>query len=112
MLDEADTQGLESLALPLLGTGYANIQRTIDHAKLGSLLKQTVALLAIQGFEDRLRDLASPLKRGVVVVYSREAQGEEEHERWEAVTRFFGARPEQRELHIRTLLSSIGELCA
>jgi hypothetical protein len=111
VIDAAKRNQVKSLALPLLGTGYANVRRTMDDAKLGQLLQQTVTLLAIQKLEDALKDQSSTLRRAVVVVFSRYPQGQEEHDLWAPVTRFLGGRSEQRKKQLEQLLSSISELC-
>jgi hypothetical protein len=111
VIEAATTNQLPSLAVPLLGAGYANIRRTTDDAKLGRLLRQAVALLAIEKLQENLRAESSPLKRAVVVVYSQHPQSEEEHSLWESVTRFLGSRS-GRSTQIEALLMEINDLCA
>jgi len=98
---------VSSLALPLLGTGYANVRRTMQEEKLGPLLRQAVTLLAIQSLQKALKDQASTLRRAVIVVFSRAPQSQGEHDLWQAVTRFLGGRTQQRNEQIRQLLSAI-----
>jgi hypothetical protein len=112
VLEEADARDLRSIAMPLLGTGYANVRRTIDNAKLDRLLRRAVTLLTLEKIENKLRDNASPLRRGVVVVYSQEPYGAEEHALWEAVTRFLGSQSERRATQRDEVLQAINELCA
>lgn len=111
VIETASLNDVTSLALPLLGTGYANVRRTIDDEKLGQLLRQAVTLLAIHKFQAALKDPRSSLKRVVIVVFSRDPQGEDEHRLWEPVTRFLGGRAEQRNTQLNQLLDAITELC-
>jgi hypothetical protein len=110
VMEAAATHRLPSIALPLLGAGYANVRRTMDDAKLAGLLKLTITLLAIEKLEDTLRVESSPLRRAVVVVYSQRPHSEEEHALWESVTRFLGTRS-GRSAQIVALVEEINALC-
>jgi len=112
VIDAANAHRLSSIALPLLGTGYANIGRTFNQAALGQALREAVALLAVEKLENALRDEKSSLRRGVLVIYSQEPQGQEEHDLWEAITRFLGSRSEQRKIQIESSLMKIEKLTA
>ncbi|HMD97197.1 MAG TPA: hypothetical protein VKM93_07715 [Terriglobia bacterium] len=92
VIEAANTYKVPSIAVPLLGTGYANIRRTRGDAKLGYLLRQAVTLLSVEKLRETLRLPSSSLRRAAVVVYSQSPQSEEEHALWGAVTRFFGSR--------------------
>jgi len=109
VLDAADAQRLSAIAIPLLGAGYANIRRTFDQEKLGRLMRQAVALLTIQKTERKLADASSVLRRGVVVVFSKESHSEEEHHLWESVTRFLGKQERQRQFQLDALLNEISK---
>jgi len=109
VIEAGKRQKVTSLALPLLGTGYANVRRTMREAQLGPLLQQAVTLLAIQRLQNAFRDQKSALRRGVIVIYSRDPQGQEEHDLWRAVTRFLGGRAEQRDEQIRQLLNAVSD---
>jgi len=112
VVDAVNAHKLPAIALPLLGAGYANIGRTFNQAALGRALRRAVALLAIEKLEIALRDEQSSLRRGVLVIYSQEPQGQEEHELWEAITRFLGCRAEQRKAQIANSLREIEKLSA
>lgn len=92
VIEAATVHKLTSLALPLLGAGYANIRATKEHAKLGYLLKEAITLLTIEKLRKNIQLESSSLRRAVVVVYSQNPQGEEEHALWASVTRFLGSR--------------------
>jgi hypothetical protein len=111
LIEAAKRHGVTSLAMPLLGTGYANVRRTLDQAKLAGLLRQTVTLIAIEKLQTALRDDSSVLRRAVITIFSAQPQGAEEHELWESVTRFLGGRPEQRSQQLENLLNTVRELC-
>ena len=111
VIQTANTHQLKSLAMPLLGTGYANIRRTMNHARLSCLLRCAVTLIAIQKLQDNLRLTTSSLRRAVIVIWSSEPQSSEEHELWESVTRFLGSKDSQRSTQIENILSEINELC-
>lgn len=111
LIQTANAHKLSSLAMPLLGTGYANIRRTMDNAKLSRILRNTVTLLAIQKLQDNLRLDTSTVRRAVIVIYSGNPQSQEEHDLWETVTRFLGRNAAQRNAQIEELLNEINLLC-
>lgn len=111
VIETANRNKLSSLALPLLGTGYANVQRTMNAPKLGQLLRQAVTLLAIEKLQESLKDPASSLRRAVIVIFSRDPQGEDEHTLWDPVTRFLGGRVEQRKKQMEQILDALIDMC-
>jgi len=111
VIQTANAHGLPSLAMPLLGTGYANIRRTMDHARLSRLLRRAVTFLSIQKLQDNLRLTGSSLRRAVIVIWSSDPQGQEEHELWDSVTRFLGRQTAQRSAQIEELLNAINGVC-
>jgi len=111
IIQTANTHQLTSLAMPLLGTGYANIRRTMNHARLSRLLRRAVTLIAIQKLQNNLQLTTSSLRRAVIVIWSSDPQGPEEHELWESVTRFLGSKDSQRSTQIENILAEINELC-
>jgi hypothetical protein len=92
----AKNQGIESVALPLLGTGYANIGRTSGQPNLNLLVRKIVAGLTIRKLEDSLTDRESKLRRGFLVVYSSRPNSNEENTMWEFVVRFTKSDPQKR----------------
>lgn len=111
VIQTANTHQLSSVAMPLLGTGYANIRRTFDQACLSRLLRRAVTLISIQKLQDNLRLTTSSLRRAVIIIWSSDPQGLEEHELWESVTRFLGSKAAQRRTQIEKVLAEINELC-
>jgi hypothetical protein len=112
VIDAVNDHQLSSIAMPLLGTGYANIRRTLDHVGLARALRRAVALLTIEKLENTLRDDACSLRRGVIVIYSQKPHGQEEHDIWEHITRFLGSRTKQRTMQIDGSLEEIRKLIA
>lgn len=111
VIQTANAHGLPSLAMPLLGTGYANVRRTMDHARLSGLLRRAVTFLSIQKLQDNLRLTGSSLRRAVIVIWSSDPQGQEEHELWDSVSRFLGRQTAQRNAQIEELLNEINGVC-
>ena len=95
VIETVNSHGLSSVAVPLLGAGYANIRRTKDNEKLGRLLRRAVTLLSIQKLQANISLGSSSLRRAIIVIYSKQRQGQEEHELWGAVTRFLGSRSDR-----------------
>ena len=68
VIETVNAHGLSSVALPLLGTGYANIRRTKNNEKLGRLLRQAVTLLSIQKLQENISLGSSSLRRAIIVI--------------------------------------------
>lgn len=101
---------IESIALPLLGVGYANIGRTWNRPELKSLLQEIALALTIHKLESRLSLQEYSLKRGLVVVYSSEPQGPFEHRVWDFVVKFINKESEEKARHIETMVRDFARL--
>lgn len=110
VLEAADYCKIESLALPLLGVGYANIGRTWNRPELRPLLRQIVLALTIYKLEIWLSRPQCSLKRGFVVVYSPEPQGQFEHQVWDFVVKFINKESEQKAKQIERLVQDFARL--
>jgi hypothetical protein len=88
LLDSIEAHRSVCVAVPLLGTGYANVGRTRLAPQLKLPLRKAVLGLALQKFEDALTQSDGTLKRAVVVIYSAEPHSQVEHELWAFVIRF------------------------
>ncbi len=87
VLETAMEKRIMSIALPLLGTGYAKVDIDIrSHSELQLLLRQIVLALTIHKLEGHLTNKDCELKRGVIVVYSSQPSGEDEHKIWDFVS--------------------------
>lgn len=109
-IDAAQIHGLEAIALPLVGTGFANIRRTQNNPNLAILLRRATTLISIEKMHEALRNHSSALRRGVVVIYSNEPQSDEEHSVWEAVTRYVGTNEKDRIRQLDQILAEINSL--
>jgi hypothetical protein len=101
------THRLESVCLPLLGTGYANIGRTWGNPNFALLLKRAAFTATIDKVQATLTDSSSPLRRAVVVVYSDRKSSPEEHELWTCAVRFLPMNPQQRRQEIGGLVTQM-----
>jgi|YNPMSStandDraft_2_1061718.scaffolds.fasta_scaffold16062_1 hypothetical protein len=110
LLEVADDCKIESLALPLLGVGYANIGRTWNRPELRSLLQQITLALTIYKLEIWLSRRECSLKRGVVVIYSPESQGQFEHRVWDFVVKFINKGGEEKARQIERLVQDFARL--
>lgn len=105
VLEKAGEEGIESIALPLLGAGYANIQLTHGAPELRALLERAVFLLSV---DKLLKILADPapqeLRRAVVVVYAADLDAPPKDHLLEVASTFLTQTPAQRERSIRAIL--------
>lgn len=101
------TYELESVCLPLVGTGYANIGRTWRNPTLALQLKLAAFVVTMDKVDTTLADPSSPLRRAVVVVYSDQRSSPEENEVWMSATRFLAMKPQQRQQEIERLVTQI-----
>lgn len=104
VIESAQDNNVESLAVPLLGAGHANITRTYQDSEVRSLLRYTVLSLTIHKLELELAKPAGSLRSGVVVVYSPQPFSKFEHEMWDFVIKFSRKNHVEREKFITELV--------
>jgi hypothetical protein len=109
VLEKAKENGIHSLALPLLGTGYANVNISFNHPELLLLIQQIVLALTIHKLEGYLTHQDSELKRGIVVVYSSQTQGEIEHRIWDFAIKLLNKDPSKRAEQIQQLIQDFSQ---
>lgn len=99
----ANEFSINELAIPLLGTGYANIRQTllIPIVKL-YLLKLSLAI-TIQQAEKHLANPDSPLKRVVIVIPSKSPETSSENEIWEFVLNFLKLNDQEKTEKVESL---------
>lgn len=99
----ANESNVNEVAIPLLGTGYANIRQTllIPIVKL-FLLKLSLAI-TIQQAEKHLANPDSPLKRVVIVIPSKSPETSSENEIWEFVLNFLKLDDQEKAEKIENL---------
>ena len=95
---------IKSIALPLLGTGYANIGLTFDKPDLKEKLKKIVLALTIFKIESSLIDPDNELSRGVIVISSSNPQSTYEHKMFEFIVKFINKNHKDKTEVINNLL--------
>lgn len=109
VLEKVKESKIPSLALPLLGTGYANVDISLNHPELRLLIQQLVLALTIHKLEGYLTNRDSELKRGIVVVYSSQTQGDVEHRIWDFAIRLLNKDPSKRAEQIEQLIQGFSK---
>jgi hypothetical protein len=104
VIEEAKQQNVRALALPLIGTGYANIGRTANDPAMRALLQQAVILLTLQKLVSALQDASSPIRRGVLVLYPKDPVMQSQADSvWALVPTFLARDNEMREMMIQDI---------
>jgi len=111
VLRKAKDSNIDSIALPLLGTGYANVDIAFDSPELKLLIQQLVLALTIHKLEINLGDPNCKLKRGIVVVYSTRPSSTEEHNIWSFVLKILKKEPSKLYEQIEQLIQDFNEKC-
>lgn len=109
VLETAREKGLNSIALPLLGTGYANVDISLNNPELRLLIQQLVLALTIHKLEDHLSNKESKLKRGIVVVYSSQPQSADEHNIWDFAVKLVKKDHDKRSEQIDQLIDEFSK---
>lgn len=109
VLETAKERKIDSIALPLLGTGYANVDISLNYPELRLLIQQLVVALTIQKLEECLSNPESELKRGIVIVYSSQPQSAEEHSIWEFAVKLIKKDHNKRSEQIDELIDRFSE---
>lgn len=109
VLTEVNEQKLSSIAIPLLGAGYANIHRIQQDSEFKALLEHAVTLLTVEKLLTVLSDPFSELRRGTVVVYSSDPHGESEDKLWKNTLGFIQANIDGRKKQIDKIIEQIRE---
>lgn len=104
VFEVAAEQKIRSIALPLLGTGYANVDVALSYPQLRLLIQQLVLALTIHKLESHFSNRDCDLKRGIVVVYSPKPHGEEENAIWDFVVRLLNKEHSKRGEQIEELI--------
>ncbi len=107
LLHVAESKNVKSIAIPLLGAGYANIRRTCNHANLKQLVEEAILCISIQKLEARLKEPSSCLERGFIVVYSQTPHSKKENQIWELSTKYVRGNSAKRAKIVENLLAEI-----
>ncbi|MDO9391901.1 MAG: hypothetical protein Q7U71_09045, partial [bacterium] len=109
VIQEANEQKIESISVPLLGTGYANIAVTHNNKLLKAKLDKIVALISMQKFEEALKNKTSKLKRAIIVVYSNNHYSAEEAAIWKDIVKFAAKSKEEQITDIKNEIKQFQE---
>ena len=104
VIQTANENDVETIALPLLGTGYANIDIVFDHPELRLYMSDLVLALTIQKLEENFTQQDGCLKRGVITVFSKQPQSQEEHHVWGFAIRLLNKEHSKRAEQIQNII--------
>lgn len=107
VFSEARQKNINSLALPLLGAGFANISKTNDNPKLKFGFEKAILAITIDESLNQLIGDNENLRRILIVVFSDTPQSEREHELWELAIKMLHPNSEKRIKIIDELIDEI-----
>lgn len=93
---EARKNCLSSIALPLLGAGFANIARTYNNPNLKFAIEKAALAITIDESLNQLIGENKDLRRIIIVIYSDSPQSNREHELWELSIKMLTPNTEKR----------------
>lgn len=104
---EAKHKNINSLALPLLGAGFANIAKTQNDPNLKSGFEKAILAITIDESLNQLIGNNENLRRIVIVVFSDIPHSAREHELWELAIKMLHPSSEKRIKIIEELINEI-----
>lgn len=107
VFSEARQKNVNSLALPLLGAGFANIAKTYNNPNLKFGFEKAILAITIDESLNQLIGNNENLRRIVIVVFSDTPQSEREHELWELAIKMLHPNSEKRIKIIDNLINEI-----
>jgi hypothetical protein len=107
VFETVDDKSLEAIALPLLGTGYANIGRVGGDPKLLQYLQQAALCVTIERLEEELSNPEKALNRAVIVVFSERPHSHEEHQICECAIQFIAKDKNDRKIFLEKILNKL-----
>jgi hypothetical protein len=105
-VEKVKYEQLDSVALPLLGTGYAIVKNDLDENGK-ELFEQAVLLLTVQKLADALADPAAPWRRATIVMYTKDIRGAREDRHHDAVLIFLNSDTDTRKKTLKDLVESL-----
>ena len=93
---EAQEKNLSSLAIPLLGAGFANIVRTYNNPELKFAIEKAILAISIDESLNQLIGENKDLKRIIIVIYSNQPQSNREHQLWNLSIKMLTPNSERR----------------
>jgi hypothetical protein len=106
VVEKVKYEQLDSVALPLLGTGYAIVKNDLDENGK-ELFEQAVLLLTVQKLADALADPAAPWRRATIVMYTKDIRGAREDRHHDAVLIFLNSDTDTRKKTLKDLVESL-----
>lgn len=103
VLQTVNKNEIDSISLPLLGTGYANID-IIDYPELRLFLSELTLALTIQKIEEHFTQSQNCLKRGIITVFSKQPYSQEEDHTWKFALKLLNKELTKRAEQIQTLI--------
>jgi len=107
VFSEASQKNINSLALPLLGAGFANIAKTYNNPKLKFGFEKAILAITIDESLNQLIGNNENLRRIIIVVFSDTPQSEREHELWDLAIKMLHPNSEKRIKIIDDLIDEI-----
>lgn len=107
VFEEAQENNLTSLAIPLLGAGFANIARTFNNPELKFAIEKAILAISIDESLNQLIGENKDLRRIMIVVYSNQPQSNREHQLWDLSIRMLTPSSERRLKIIDGLIEEI-----
>jgi len=109
VIERAVEEKVSSIALPLLGTGYANVRYAANNAQASIILRQAVLGLTIHKLEKQLAQPNNSLCRATIVIYSLNPNSEEENVFWKFLVKFINLDDQGKSNQISSLFKSFQE---
>jgi len=104
---EVGENNLSSVAIPLLGAGFANIAVTYNNIELRHRIEETILCITIDECLDQLIGENQHLERIIIVIYSKEPQSEREHKLFKLSLKMLTPNKEKRIRMIDDLIARI-----
>jgi hypothetical protein len=104
VIQTANENSVDTIALPLLGTGYANVDIAFNHPELSLYISDLVLALTIQKLEEGFTQQNGCVKRGIITIFSRQPQSPKEHHVWEFAVKILNKEQSKRVEQIQVLI--------
>jgi hypothetical protein len=104
VMQTINENNVDSIALPLLGAGYANMGVVVNHPELRLFISELVLALSVQKIEENFTQSDGCLNRGVITVLSKQPQSQEEHHIWEFTVKLLNKEHSKRAEQIQKLI--------
>ncbi|MBL9007628.1 MAG: hypothetical protein JNJ46_25450 [Myxococcales bacterium] len=110
VLDCACENNCQTIAIPLIGSGYANVRASFLVKEAAPYMQKAILMLMIDKLESHLAGTGTTLERAIAVIYSAQAQSREEHDLWEFSVKALKLSRDRRESLIGQFIEKISQL--